>query len=596
MLTLGCSPDAYRRSADRQVRDILGTRVDTTLGYRPEVAAPTTVPTQLTRKAFDRIPASPRAPADEPLLRPAGVEVPFGPLGPTTRVVPLAESTSDDSMLYGSALDAGTLRLGPETPSDLSHRFDLFASLNYGVQNSRPYHTQMEELFLVALRVTLERHLFEPRPFVQTGLRYTGGQRDVNYRSALAATASAGVRQRLPYGGEIVAESLVGFVNAINGNVADGESAQVALRGSLPLLRGAGWVNLDPLIQSEREIVYQIRAFEDFRRSFVVNLSTQYFNLMAAQQGLNNRRINYLNLAELTERTQALYEAGRISFLEVQRSLQSQISAENALVNAREAYENLLDNFKIILGMPIDQHLQIIPAELDVTIPDFEQNDAVELAHRYRLDLRTANDRIEDARRGVGVAENQLLPNLNLNAGITAGNPAGSPAANVEERTINYEAGAVLDLPVDRVAERNQFRTALINLQRSERNYVDLRETIAVAARDALRRIETARITLRLQEAGIELARRRLDFSNELLRQGKVSARDVVEAQTSLLDAQDNFDRARAQLQIQILRFLQATGTLRVDPQEGAIGEAMTRDRERPREIDLNAADPAAVQ
>jgi hypothetical protein len=577
----GCTADAYQRSADLQVREILKDRQTTALGYEPQVEAPTTVPTDLTPRAFRKIPTTPLPPQTAPPLEPAELRMPYGPLGPP---VPRQGDASPEMMidpdLYGVTRSMfGMLEMGPPLPREARNRFDLFAALEYAVNNSRQYQTQMEELYLTTLRVTLERHLFEPRPFVRVGTDYSGGQRDVNYRAALAATANVGVRQRLPYGGEIVAESLVDFVNAINGNIADGESALVALRGSIPLLRGAGWVNLEPLIQSERDIIYQIRAFEDFRRQFLVDISSRYFQLLAAQQALNNRRLNYANLADLTERTQALYAAGRISFLEVQRSLQSQISAENALVTTRERYEGLLDDFKIVIGMPIEEPLEIVPIELDVEFPDMKLSDAVELAHRYRLDLRTAEDRIEDARRGVGIAENGLLPDLTISADVQARNPDGTPAKNIEERTVTYGASATLDLPVDRVAERNQYRVALIQLQRAHRNYVELRDRVAVAARDALRRIEAAQLTLRLQQAGIELAQRRLDFSNELLRQGKVSARDVVEAQTSLLDAQDAYDLAMAELQIQILRFLQATGTLRVDPKAGALGEAMTRAR-----------------
>ena len=43
------------------------------------------------------------------------------------------------------------------------------------------------------------------------------------------------------------------------------------------------------------------------------------------------------------------------------------------------------------------------------------------------------------------------------------------------------------------------------------------------------------------------------------------------------LRAQDAYEQARAQMQIQILRFLRDTGTLRVDPGAGAIGIAMDR-------------------
>ena len=84
---------------------------------------------------------------------------------------------------------------------------------------------------------------------------FVGGQRDVAYRSALTAVTTAGVRQQLPYGGELQAKTLATAVDVIDGNVADGQSAAVALTASIPLLRGAGMINLEPLINSERQLV-----------------------------------------------------------------------------------------------------------------------------------------------------------------------------------------------------------------------------------------------------------------------------------------------------------------------------------------------------
>jgi hypothetical protein len=66
-----------------------------------------------------------------------------------------------------------------------------------------------------------------------------------------------------------------------------------------------------------------------------------------------------------------------------------------------------------------------------------------------------------------------------------------------------------------------------------------------------------------------------VDYSNELLTQGKVNARDVVEATGSLLNASDAYNRAKADLQIQILQLLRDAGILRVDPDSGSIGQAL---------------------
>src|SRR5205823_2246071 len=116
---------------------------------------------------------------------------------------------------------APQVELGPSLPREVMQRFDLFASLAYAVQHSRAYQDQMDDLYTTALAVTLQRHLFTPRPFANTSALYTGGQKKSNYKSALTVSNRVGVRQQLPYGGEVVASGLVQFVNAINGNVDD---------------------------------------------------------------------------------------------------------------------------------------------------------------------------------------------------------------------------------------------------------------------------------------------------------------------------------------------------------------------------------------
>src|SRR5207247_98701 len=309
----------------------------------------------------------------------------------------------------------------------------------------------------------------------------------------------------------------------LNDNSQSAEPASVALTGSLPLLRGAGLVNLEPLIGAERELVYQVRTFEDFRRQFAVDISRSYFNSLARQQAVRNRQLNYENLAVLTERTRALFAAGKISFLEVQRSEQALLQAENGVIAAREQYQNALDQFKIALGMPVSEVLAIIPVALELDVPDIEGPGVLESAQHYRLDLQTARDRIDDARRGVDNARNGLLPSLDLTAQASAANRADEPARKLDSRTLNYSAGVTLDLPIDRLSERNAYRRGLIALERAQRRFDELRDHVAAACPEDIRSLRTAQSSLRIQQESIALAERRLDLASELLRQSGAS-------------------------------------------------------------------------
>jgi len=186
---------------------------------------------------------------------------------------------------------------------------------------------------------------------------------------------------------------------------------------------------------------------------------------------------------------------------------------------------------------------------------------------------------VDDARRRVENAKNGLLPDLNFSAQTQIGDRLSRSISNqLDERSNTYSARLDLDLPLDRVAERNVYRNALLDVRHAERSYEDLKDRMVSDVSESLRLIRLAQLTLQIQRQGIDLAEKRRENAYELLRSGKsTSTRDLVEAQNSLLSSVDAFEQARATLQIAVLRFLRNNGTLRVDPAAGAIGRAMDR-------------------
>jgi hypothetical protein len=582
LLTLaGCTADYYEREADRQVQQLVKDRQNKTIGYQPQVEAEVDHKAVLpTTRAYAKIPQTPIPSPSPSQVEPQKVVLTYEALGPRRFDWPETNGLPQLSYSY-EALDAQIrqrLQFGPPSLGERPLRLDFFESLSYGAQHSRDYENQMERLYLAALNVTLQRHLFEPRPFAGGTLRYDGAQADARYRAALTSTARAGVRQKLPYGGELVAQGLVDFVNALDGSATSGEAAGVVLSASIPLLRGAGMVNLEPLIDGERQLVYQVRSFENFRRDYVITVAQQYFRLLNLQQAVLDRRLNYASFVTLTERSRALYQAGRVAYLELQRSLQELLSAQSSLIDSQETYNSALDDFKLLLGMPTDQRLEVVPVELEVQLPKIEEAEAVDLALRYRLDFQTVRDQLEDSRRLVANAKNDLLPDLNFNAQTRFGNRPDTAAAQLDARDQTYSASLDLDLPLDRVAERNQYRQALIGVRRAQRDVEDLRDRITSDVRESLRLIRVSESNLQIQRQGIDLAQKRRENAYEQLRSGKSnSTRDLVEAQNSLLQARDRFETARATLQINVLRFLRNSGTLRLEPDAGAIGHAMDR-------------------
>ncbi|MEL7238200.1 MAG: TolC family protein, partial [Planctomycetota bacterium] len=473
-LLSGCSASYFRRAADRDVYKLLKTRKVETIGYDPEsVAGPEEGAANLDvpDRAYATLPVTQVAKTQITPLEPIESALPFAPFGPDMPEMALPGEAFLQELQAAPRRRAHSLRLGPPMPGGSGViQFGLYDSIRYAVQNNRDYRNRMEDLYLAALTVTFERHLLTPRPFGGVRADFNRSGRSAEFDSAVNATANLGLRQQIPYGGEVVAEGLVRFVEALDGNAQDGESADLVLRGSLPLLRGFGMINLEPLISSERGLVYNIRGFERFRRGFAVQVSQRYFRLLTSQSRISNRYLRYISALRLVERTLSLFEAGSVSYTEVQRAQSQALRAEDSLNESEEAYAAALDDFKIFLGMDVETPFDIIPTRLAVPEPDLYADDLLDTALTLRLDLQTTRDRIDDAKRAVANSRNGLLPDLDLSATGRVGSDVDKRFTDFSGDDANFAAGVDLNLPLDQTGARNALRRSLISFDRAMRS------------------------------------------------------------------------------------------------------------------------------
>ncbi len=448
---------------------------------------------------------------------------------------------------------------------------DIEGALAYAIAHSREYRREKENLFLATLAFLREEHLWGPRFFDTVTSQFAGTPESGDHDQAFELINELRVTQRLPYGGEVSASALVTLVDqlrAASGSTAtDQQDAELVLEAAIPLLRGAGWAAREDLIQAKRGLVYAVRAFERYRREFLVDISTSYYELLRSQAEIENLKHQVDNLDWLSRRITALAEAGREPYFEVQRSEAQAVFARNNLLNARERYANALDRFKIQLGMRTTDPLVVVPADVNVADPVLDPVRSVQSAYRLRLDLQTTGDRVNDARRRVRVASNQLLPDLDLFADVTLPSDPDKKYAglDVDAGSAAYTAGVTFGVPLDRRIESLDHRESLIEMERAHRDYAQQRDAIALQVRSAIRSLEQAKATLGLQNRNIDLAQKRL--RGVVLRLRALGPRDFIEAQEDLLDAMNSRDEALRDVRVSLLQYLVATGQMRVTPQ-----------------------------
>ena len=457
-------------------------------------------------------------------------------------------------------------------------------------QRSAPEFLAAEEQYiLAAIQLLIQRHLWGPRFFNDTALTLSSNPQDLsggNYQTALNVINTLRATQRLPYGGQAEARFIVNATRQLS-DVATADytqAAQIVLTANVPLLRGAGLIAQEDLIQAERNLVYAARSFEDFRRTFLVTVSRDYFDLVRSQRAVENQAERLVSLRRQQAETDAKVEAGRQSAFDARNVQQSVLSGEIAQINERERFLVALDRFKIRLGIPVDEALRLAPATLLLPEPDISPTAAGEIATRLRLDLQNRRDQSLDSRRAVDNARNQTLPDLNLTGTATFNTNQARDVGrlNFNENQTGLAAGATLSLPLDRDIENANVRSALIAWQRSLRDLRVFEDGILVDARAAVREIDRARFQLDLAEQSVQI---NLLRQEELeLKSDTTITRDRLDAQNDLLQARLTRDSADRDLRIAILNYLQVTGQMRVSsegrfqPLQGMLVNAESRE------------------
>ena len=122
-----------------------------------------------------------------------------------------------------------------------------------------------------------------------------------------------------------------------------------------------------------------------------------------------------------------------------------------------------------------------------------------------------------------------------------------------------------LGLPMDWTPRRNNYRMALLALDQAKRENEELKDSVIIEVREDWRQLERLRRSYNIQQESVRLAERRVESVNMKLEIGRASARDLLEAQESLLLSKNALTSALVDYTIQRLSFWNAIERLKID-------------------------------
>ncbi len=290
---------------------------------------------------------------------------------------------------------------GPDWQSSLPLTEDGVVALNVdssvqlALLHSPRYQAAVEELYLSALDVSIQRFAFDAQfglgyrsAFAIGGKNAPGSGGESSSKWELSTFSDRGgdslvMSKMYASGGEL----LVGFANNLMWEFSgpDRHSGSTLIDFALvqPFLRGGGKnIAMEQLTQSERTLLANVRQLERFKQEFYVevvagrtasnavnrnlvalsgilngfsNTSFQaggYLGLLQSLQDIRNQRSNIAQLQSSVAQLDAFFVAGRIDFFQVELARQALFSAQSRLINSERNLETALDVFKVTMGLP----------------------------------------------------------------------------------------------------------------------------------------------------------------------------------------------------------------------------------------------------
>jgi outer membrane protein TolC len=276
--------------------------------------------------------------------------------------------------------------------------------MRLAIVNSREYQTNYEDLYLAALSLTLARFQFMVQGFSNWAAFYQTQGYGRTSSNQLQLASLNGFNLELMTGAQMLVSLANAMVFEYSGKRFQLASPNLLINFTQPLLRGA-WARIvtQQLSLQERGVLYALRAFAHYRRTFYVGLvaANGYLGLLTQLQGIRNLEQNLKSYNRNLQQYEAELQGGFKSVLERDQIAFQYQTAQVSLLSAEANLQTALDSFKIQLGLPTELEVRLD----DKALQQFQLNDP-------KLDtLRTANDAL-----GLSLFQSEEPPRSQLTA------------------------------------------------------------------------------------------------------------------------------------------------------------------------------------
>jgi outer membrane protein len=256
-------------------------------------------------------------------------------------------------------------------------------------------------------------------------------------------------------------------------------------------------------------------------------VTQQFLNLYAAWEGLKIAQDELKNATESWQIIESKVKAGISAPEELYQADLTRLNSVASLENKQMSYENSLDGFKILLGVPLSEEIEAV-ADIRKKLVEVDLDKAVENAQENRMELRQRDITIQNSLDALirAEAENEFKGSVDLSIGLTGVNEQFRSL--YESSNTDKQVALTFNIPVfDWGQKRHRIAASQATIDTNRLSASELRKQITYEIRQAYRNLQNQKRQIEIAEINVQNAQRTYEINLERYKNGDLSSKDM---------------------------------------------------------------------
>ncbi len=360
-----------------------------------------------------------------------------------------------------------------------------------------------------------------------------------------------------------------------------------------PLLKDAG---LTPTLANLRlSALDSDISFQEYRRQLMLTIfkaEESYWNLYFSQEQVHFFDQSISVAQNVLDDSREKLKSGQGSELDVMEAQSALALRSTKRNNALQDYYDALQNLQVLMGAaPLPRHddLEYLQAHLGVSPPPHQTNSAGPIYHVMETPCETnaaisysehfeqafslnpdyliQQIKIKEELLHVGVAKNQILPDLNFLAAYGFNGLGTSPANSWDSVNSaaypSWSIGLELSVPLGgNIKGRNLYSASKLSLAEAYVRFKGVQTEISYGLNTSIQKAGAWAQSIQSYETVVHYNEELLATQLQRLKAGRVDGHKVMEVEADLLDARQELASALTQYQRALNQVELATGSI----------------------------------